>query len=226
MDVRSAERFNGELVGRPELVKGDSQTFYAGMKRMSENSVVNVKNKSFTVTARIVIPEGGADGVLIAQGGAYGGWSVYLTSGALAFAYNLGGVETEYTRSEAPLTPGEGRQAVIPPRAGACRRSARPPHGLRRRPWGFFFLAAVAPCLRGALSSILAGSECCCRNPAVTPVIHCPRRGARGAIPMSATTAVGQHADATISPVDALQKTRNFSVRLGDVPASEVPVPG
>ena len=107
MDVRSAERFNGELVGRPELVKGDSQTFYAGMKRMSENSVVNVKNKSFTVTARIVIPEGGADGVLIAQGGAYGGWSVYLTSGALAFAYNLGGVETEYTRSEAPLTPGE-----------------------------------------------------------------------------------------------------------------------
>ena len=59
------------------------------------------------VTARIVIPEGGADGVLIAQGGAYGGWSVYLTSGALAFAYNLGGVETEYTRSEAPLTPGE-----------------------------------------------------------------------------------------------------------------------
>ncbi|WP_354002966.1 sulfatase-like hydrolase/transferase [Microbacterium elymi] len=107
MDVRSAERFNGELVGRPQLVKGDSQTFYSGMKRMSENSVVNVKNKSFTVTARIVVPDGGADGVLIAQGGAYGGWSVYLTGGGLAFAYNLGGVQTEYTRADAPLAKGE-----------------------------------------------------------------------------------------------------------------------
>lgn len=107
MDVRSAERFNGELVGRPELVTGTSQTFYSGMKRMSENSVVNVKNKSFTVTAQITVPEGGADGVLIAQGGSYGGWSLYLAGGALAFAYNLGGVQTDYTRSESPLASGE-----------------------------------------------------------------------------------------------------------------------
>ncbi|MCS5732682.1 arylsulfatase [Herbiconiux daphne] len=106
MDTRSAERFNGELVGRPELVKGTSQTFYSGMKRMSENSVVNVKNKSFTVTAAVTLPEGGGAGVIIAQGGSYGGWSFYLTDGRLAFAYNLGGVATEYVRADAPLGAG------------------------------------------------------------------------------------------------------------------------
>jgi arylsulfatase A-like enzyme len=106
MDTRSAERFNGELVGRPELVKGSSQTFYSGMKRMSENSVVNVKNKSFTVTAKIEVPRGGAAGVLIAQGGAYGGWSLYLLDGKPAFAYNLGGVHTDYVRSETAVSEG------------------------------------------------------------------------------------------------------------------------
>ena len=108
-------RFNGELVGRPALVKGNSQTFYSGMRRMSENSVVNVKNKSFTVTAKVTLPEGGGAGVLIAQGGAYGGWSFYLTEGKPAFAYNLGGVATEYTRSDT-VPPGGGARA-----AGAFR---------------------------------------------------------------------------------------------------------
>ncbi|QIK64177.1 arylsulfatase [Leucobacter viscericola] len=112
MDTRSAERFNGELVGRPELVKGTSQTFYSGMKRMSENSVLNVKNKSFTVTANVTLPEGGGAGVIIAQGGAYGGWSVYLNEGKLTFAYNLGGVATEYTRSETTLSAGEHQLRV------------------------------------------------------------------------------------------------------------------
>jgi hypothetical protein len=107
MDTRSAERFNGELVGRPELVRGDSQTLYSGMKRLSENSVVNVKNKSFTITAQVTVPAGGAEGVIIAQGGKYGGWSVYCLDGTLAFAYNLGGIQTDYTRSETPLAPGE-----------------------------------------------------------------------------------------------------------------------
>jgi len=107
MDIRSAERFNGELAGRPELVHGTSQTLYPGMKRMSENSVLNIKNKSFTVTAKVTLPTGHASGVVIAQGGAYGGWSLYLTDGAPAFAYNLGGIATEYTRAGQPLGAGE-----------------------------------------------------------------------------------------------------------------------
>ncbi|KRC61887.1 arylsulfatase [Agromyces sp. Root81] len=106
MDIRSAERFNEEIAGRPALVKGTSQTLYSGMKRLSENSVINIKNKSFTVTAKVTIPVSGAGGVIIAQGGSYGGWSTYLHEGALRFAYNIMGIETDYTTSEAVLEPG------------------------------------------------------------------------------------------------------------------------
>jgi arylsulfatase len=112
LDIRSAERFNAELAGRPTLVQGTSQTFYTGMKRLSENSVVNVKNKSFTVTAKLTIPDGGASGVVIAQGGAYGGWSVYVTDGKPAFAYNIMGIKTDFTRSDDALAPGDHELVV------------------------------------------------------------------------------------------------------------------
>ena len=84
IDVRSAERFNSELVGRPELIKGTSQMLYGGMKRLKEDSVIVLKNKSHTISAAVAVPDGGAEGVIIAQGGTYGGWSVYTTGGRLA----------------------------------------------------------------------------------------------------------------------------------------------
>ena len=59
----------------PTLIRGNSQQFFPGMGRLSENSVVSIKNKSFSVTAEVEIPEGGAEGVIIAQGGRFGGWS-------------------------------------------------------------------------------------------------------------------------------------------------------
>ncbi|MET4156611.1 arylsulfatase [Agromyces sp. PvR057] len=107
MDIRSAERFNEEIAGRPALVRGTSQTLYAGMKRLSENSFINIKNKSFTVTASVTVPDVGAAGVVIAQGGSYGGWSFYAHDGALAFAYNILGIDTDYVRSDVALTPGK-----------------------------------------------------------------------------------------------------------------------
>ncbi|MCI2957278.1 arylsulfatase [Agromyces atrinae] len=106
MDIRSAERFNEEIAGRPALVHGTSQTLYPGMKRLSENSVINIKNKSFTVTATIDVPDGGGSGVLIAQGGTYGGWSFYVHEGTLRFAYNILGLSTDVTTSEQALSPG------------------------------------------------------------------------------------------------------------------------
>lgn len=107
MDIRSAERMNADLAGRPQLLQGTSQTFHPGMKRLSEGSVLNVKNKSFTVTSAITVPEGGANGVLLAQGGAYGGWSVYLHEGKPAFAYNVLGLSTDFVRAENSLGPGK-----------------------------------------------------------------------------------------------------------------------
>lgn len=106
LDDRSLERFNAELVGRPETIKGKKQLFFPGMKRVSEASTLNMKNKSFQVTAQIVVPEGGANGTIIAQGGATGGWGLMMHQGAARFAYNLLGVNVFVTDSDTPLPAG------------------------------------------------------------------------------------------------------------------------
>ena len=89
IDDRGAERFDPGLAGRPTLVRGDSQVFFPGMGRLSENSVVSIKNRSFSVTAEIEVPPGGAEGVIIAQGGRFGGWALYLKAGKAKFVYNV-----------------------------------------------------------------------------------------------------------------------------------------
>jgi hypothetical protein len=73
LDDRRVERFNPDLAGRPQLIRGNRQLLFGGMGRLSENSVVVVKNKSHAVTAQIRVPASGARGVIIAQGGAFGG---------------------------------------------------------------------------------------------------------------------------------------------------------
>jgi arylsulfatase A-like enzyme len=93
MDDRRVERFNSDIAGRPSLVKGSSQILYGGMTRLSENAIINTKNKSHTVTAEIEIPEGGGQGVIIAQGGAFGGWALYLIGGTPRYCYNVLGLQ-------------------------------------------------------------------------------------------------------------------------------------
>jgi hypothetical protein len=63
------------------------------MGRLSESSVVVIKNKSHAVTAQIVVSDGGAEGVIVVQGGAFGGWSVYLKDGRPSYCYNLFGLQ-------------------------------------------------------------------------------------------------------------------------------------
>jgi arylsulfatase A-like enzyme len=107
LDDRVAERMNPDLAGRPVLIKGKSQILFGSMGRLSENSVVNIKNKSHSVTANIVVPSGGAEGVIIAQGGNIGGWSLYAKDGKLKYCYNLLGIQQFYVESASPLTPGD-----------------------------------------------------------------------------------------------------------------------
>ncbi len=106
LDDRRVERFLAELAGRPELVTGSSQLLYGGMGRLSESSVINTKNTSHSVTADIEMPEGVASGVFIAQGGAFGGWSLYLIDGVPAYCYNLFGVTRTVVRGTGPVPPG------------------------------------------------------------------------------------------------------------------------
>lgn len=106
MDDRGAERFEPELAGRPTLIHGNSQLFFPGMGRLSENSVVSIKNKSFSVTAEVDISESGASGVIIAQGGRFGGWGVYTKDGVLKFVYNVLGIHSFTVTATEPAPAG------------------------------------------------------------------------------------------------------------------------
>jgi len=107
LDDRRAERFNSDIAGRPTLIRGTSQLLFGGMSRLSENSVAVIKNKSHAVTAQIEVPDGGAEGVIVAQGGAFGGWSIYLKDGKPAYCYNLFGLQRFKVAGDAALSPGE-----------------------------------------------------------------------------------------------------------------------
>lgn len=106
LDDRTADRINPETAGRPTLIRGNSQQFFAGMGRLSENSVVSIKNKSFSVTAEVEVPDGGAAGVIIAQGGRFGGWSLYLVEGRARFTYNVLGIQAFTTEAESAVPSG------------------------------------------------------------------------------------------------------------------------
>ncbi|MEU7892537.1 arylsulfatase [Nonomuraea sp. NPDC049152] len=107
LDDRVAERMNPEAAGRPDLLADrTSMTLYAGMTQLLENTVPNVKNKSHTITAEIEVPEGGANGVIVVQGGRFGGWALYLNQGRPVYCYNYFGRQHFYLRAPEPLAPG------------------------------------------------------------------------------------------------------------------------
>ena len=107
LDDNLGARINSDTAGRPQLIKGKSQILFGSMGRLSENSVLNLKNKSHSVTAAIVVSTTGAEGVIVAQGGNIGGWSLYAKGGKLKYCYNLLGIQQFYAESSGPLTPGD-----------------------------------------------------------------------------------------------------------------------
>ncbi len=107
LDDRQAERVNPDIAGRPTLIRGNSQQFFPGMGRLSENSVVNIKNKSFSISAEIEVGEKAANGVIIAQGGKFGGWAVYFVDGKLKFTYNVLGIHLFPTEATEAITQGK-----------------------------------------------------------------------------------------------------------------------
>ena len=107
LDDRRVERFNSDLAGRPLLVSGNSQLLFGGMGRLSENSVINIKNKSHAVSAQIMVPSAGGHGVLVAQGGAFGGWVLYMLDGKPAYCYNLFGAQRFKIIGEQAVPEGE-----------------------------------------------------------------------------------------------------------------------
>ncbi len=92
LDDRKAERTNPDIAGRPQVVHGTTQILFPGMRRLQENTAINIKNKSYSVTADIEVPDVGASGVIVAQGGHMGGWTLYAHEGKLKYHYNFLGL--------------------------------------------------------------------------------------------------------------------------------------
>lgn len=107
LDDRVIEKMNPDTAGRPVLIRGNTQLLFGGMGRLSENCVLNLKNKSHSVTAEIEVPGTGAQGVIIAQGANIGGWSLYANDGKLKYCYNVAGVNHYFVESAEALAAGE-----------------------------------------------------------------------------------------------------------------------
>lgn len=107
LDDRKAERANPDIAGRPAVVHGTTQLFFPGMRRIQENAVINTKNKSHSVTAEVEVPASGADGVIVAQGGSMGGWTLYAHEGKLKYFYNFLGMLHFDVTATSPLPAGK-----------------------------------------------------------------------------------------------------------------------
>ena len=108
IDDRVMERVNAATAGRPDLMgERTSLTLSEGMLGMSENVFINIKNRSLSITADVEVPAGGANGVVLAQGGRFGGWSLYLKDGKPTYCYNFLGLQEYKVAAPQALAPGK-----------------------------------------------------------------------------------------------------------------------
>ncbi len=108
IDDRVFERLIPAMVDRPDLMAGrTSLTLAEGMTGMTENVFLNIKNKSKTITAEVEVPESGANGAILVQGGRFGGWALYVKDGVPAYDYNFLGLQRTTIAAAKPLAPGK-----------------------------------------------------------------------------------------------------------------------
>ena len=141
IDDRTIERFNAAIAGRPDLMGGrTSLTVYPGMVGMNENAFINIKNRSFTITADVEMPTTPANGVILAQAGRFGGWSLWMKDGKPVFTYNFLGLERYDIRaSRAGSRRARRRSDSSSPTTAASRAPAAPERSsstARRSPAG------------------------------------------------------------------------------------------
>jgi arylsulfatase len=110
LDDRFAERGDPRL--RPSLIEGRTDFAYYPATQIPEPSAVNTKNTSYTITATLEVPQGGADGVLVAEGGAAGGYTLYIKDGRPVYEYNFMAHERYKVASSETLTPGSANVRV------------------------------------------------------------------------------------------------------------------
>jgi arylsulfatase A-like enzyme len=108
MDDRGVERMDPERTGRPNIYRSRTSVTYPGsIRQLPEDCVLNLRNRSHRITAAIIIDSTEGSGVIVAQGGSFGGWSLYFQSGLLTYCNNVVGRHKQYVRSTIPATFGE-----------------------------------------------------------------------------------------------------------------------
>ncbi len=106
IDDRSLERLNPEIAGRPDLMgTRTALTLYDGMN-VTEGAAINTKNHSYTVTADVDLADANTNGVIISQGGRFGGWTLYMKDGIAHHEYNYLGLERSNINATKALTAG------------------------------------------------------------------------------------------------------------------------
>ncbi|MDF5716028.1 MAG: arylsulfatase [Rhizonema sp. NSF051] len=106
LDDRVSERF--DVSSRPSPAAGRTTfTYYPGVASIPEGSAPSLKNRSFSITADVEIPESGAQGVLLTQGGRFAGWGFFLENSKPTYIYNFVNAERYIIQSPQKLTPGK-----------------------------------------------------------------------------------------------------------------------
>ncbi|MGB7476622.1 MAG: hypothetical protein WBM26_10455, partial [Polyangiales bacterium] len=110
LDDRTYARFNAARAGRPDLMgERTTLTLTEGMTGITENTFLNVKNTSLTIEAELDLT-GKNRGVIIAQGGKFGGWALYMDKGKPTYTYNWFGLDSYTVQSPKPI---QGKNATI-----------------------------------------------------------------------------------------------------------------
>ena len=106
IDDRLLERTNAELMGRPQLWENrNTVTYGEGMKGMGVDVFIDLRGNSYTITSEVAVDANG-NGVIVCQGGRFGGLSLYMKNGKPAFSYNYLGLESIHIIADQPLKPG------------------------------------------------------------------------------------------------------------------------
>ncbi|WP_374529211.1 arylsulfatase [Acinetobacter sp.] len=111
LDDRYVER--AEPQNRPQHNVGrTSYTYYEGTTRITEGMAPDMKNRSYSITADVVIPEGGANGIIMTQGGFFGGNAFLLMDGKPTFLYARSLTPDQKFKVQAPNKLSAGKHTL------------------------------------------------------------------------------------------------------------------
>ncbi len=106
LDDSKAARIDPAI--RPSLTRGRTEfTYYGTVTHIPEGAAPDVKNKSFRITANVVLPKGEEQGIVLTQGGLSAGYALMFKDGQPLLHYNLANVAHFHIAAKDALTPGK-----------------------------------------------------------------------------------------------------------------------